>query len=342
MRSLLLAFFLPALLTGCLWGAHSPAQTHDSKNLFKVGIVFDKGGKDDKSFNNSAYRGAMKAKEDLGVFVKYIEATDDSAYEGAMRAFAHKHFDLIIAIGVSQAEAIEKVSKAFPGERFAIVDSQVESANVRSLLFQEHEGCYLVGAAAALASHTEKLGFIGGMDIPLIRRFEMGFIAGAHKINPQTEVLTNFIGVTSEAWNNPAKAKELALEQYGSGVDVIFAAAGASNAGLFDAAEEAQKLAIGVDSNQDWVKPGLVLTSMLKRVDLAVYATIKDAKEGHFSGGTRRFGLVDGGVDYSADAFNEKVLTPAMKKRLEELKAEIVSGKIVVPDFYKKTSGGAT
>jgi basic membrane protein A len=320
-------------LCSCHQHADSPA------NQLRIGIVFDKGGKDDKSFNNAAFRGAMKAKEDLKVFVKYIEATDDSAYESALRAFAHKDFNLIIAIGVSQAEAVKKVSHAFPDKHFAIVDAEVDGPNVRSLLFQEPEGCYLVGAAAALASHTGKIGFLGGMDIPLIRRFEMGYIAGAKKINPQIAVVSNFIGVTSEAWNNPAKAKELAMDQYGEDVDVIFGAAGASNAGLFDAAEESGKLAIGCDSNQDWVKPGFVLTSMLKRVDQAVYSAISDGSRGNYSGGVQRFGLVNGGVDYSSDDSNRKVLTPEMKTKLEALKADIVMRKISVPDFYKNPKG---
>jgi basic membrane protein A len=334
-RSLALFALACLLLSSC----HHNDALSPGGNQLRIGIVFDKGGKDDKSFNNAAYRGAMKAKDDFKVFVKYIEATDDSAYDGALRAFAHKDFNLIIAIGVSQAEAIKKVSHAFPDKHFAIVDAEVDASNVRSLLFQEQEGCYLVGAAAAMASHTGKIGFLGGMDIPLIRRFEMGYIAGAKKINPKIQMVSNFIGVTSEAWNNPAKAKELAMDQYGDGVDVVFAAAGASNSGLFDAAEESGKYAIGVDSNQDWVKPGLVLTSMLKRVDQAVYSAISDASRGNYSSGVQRFGLVNGGVDYSSDEFNEKILTPEMKAKLDSLKADIITRKIAVPDFYKISAG---
>jgi basic membrane protein A len=311
-------------------------QAGIAQGKVKVGIVFDKGGKDDKSFNNAAYRGAMKAKAEKKVFFKYIEATDDNAYEGALRAFARKNFDLIIAIGVSQAEAVKKAANAFPERHFAVVDAEVDAPNVRSLLFDEQEGCYLVGAAAAMASRTGKIGFIGGMDIPLIRRFELGYLAGAKKINPHIRSIVNYIGVTSEAWNNPAKAKELALSQYGSDADVVFAAAGASNSGLFDAVEETGKLAIGVDSNQDWVKPGRVLTSMLKRVDQAVYAAISDAVEGRYTAGIQRFGLSNQGVDYSVDSYNEKILTLEMRTRLEALKAEIVAGKIAVPDYYKK------
>jgi len=177
---------------------------------------------------------------------------------------------------------------------------------------------------------------VGGMDIPLIRRFEMGYEAGAKKINPRISVTANFVGVTSEAWNNPPKGKELAVSQYEAGVDIIFAAAGASGLGVFDAAEDKKKFAIGVDANQDWTKPGLILTSMLKRVDEAVFTAIEDAKAGKFTGGIQLFGLAKKGVDYSVDPYNAKILAEPVRKRADELKAEIIAGKIVVPDYYKK------
>ena len=303
---------------------------------FKVGLVLDRGGKDDKSFNASAYQGAMEAKKQQGIVLKYVEASDDNAFEPLLRAFAQKDFDLIIGIGFAQKEAIKKIASQFPEKHFAIVDADVDAPNVRSLLFEEHEGAYIVGAIAALTSKTGKVGFVGGMDVPLIRRFEMGYKAGAKKINPLVAVVANYVGVTSEAWNNPPKGKELAMVQYDGGVDVIFAAAGASGFGVFDAAEERKKLAIGCDSNQDWTKPGLILTSMLKRVDLAVFATIAEAKAGKFTGGAKRFGLADKGVDYSIDQYNEKLLPDSVRQRADELKTEIIAGKIVVPDYYKK------
>ena len=303
---------------------------------FKVGLVLDRGGKDDKSFNASAYEGGMEAKKQLGITLKYVEASDDNAFEPLLRAFAQKDFDLIIGIGFAQKEAIKKIAAQFPEKHFAIVDADVDAPNVHSLLFEEHEGAYIVGAIAALTSKTGKVGFVGGMDVPLIRRFEMGYEAGAKKINPQVSVVANYCGVTSEAWNNPPKGKELAMVQYDGGVDVIFAAAGASGFGVFDAAEERKKLAIGCDSNQDWTKPGLILTSMLKRVDLAVFTTIAEAKAGKFAGGAKHFGLADKGVDYSVDQFNEKLLPESVRQRADDLKAEIIAGKIVVPDYYKK------
>jgi basic membrane protein A len=216
------------------------------------------------------------------------------------------------------------------------VDAEVIAPNVRTLLFEEHEGSYLVGAMAALASKSGTLGFIGGMDIPLIRRFEMGYVAGAKKVNPKAIVKSNYVGVTGDAWNNPAKAKELALSQIAGGADVIFSAAGASGAGLFDAVEEKGRLAIGVDSNQNWIKPGKVLTSMLKRVDVAVEQTIADTAAGKFSAGVKRYGLSNGGIDYAMDEHNAKLIAPEMKAAVDKLKAEIISGKIKVPDYYKQ------
>ncbi len=326
-RFLLLLFLVMAALT-LAW--------HTNAADFKVGLVLDRGGKDDKSFNSSAYAGAMEARKKLGILLKYVEAADDNAFDPLMRAFAQRDFDLIIGVGFAQRDALQKVAAQFPKKSFAIVDAEVDLPNVRSLLFEEHEGAFLVGAIAALTSKTGKIGFVGGMDIPLIRRFEMGYEAGAKRIQPQITVFANYVGVTSEAWNNPPKGKELALSQYEAGADVVFAAAGASGLGVFDAAEDKKKFAIGVDANQDWMKPGLILTSMLKRVDLAVFTAIEDARAGKFSGGLKRFGLHDKGVDYSVDGYNAKVLTEPVRRRADELKAEIIAGKIIVPDYYKK------
>jgi len=305
-----------------------------SQAAIKVALVLDKGGKDDKSFNSSAYRGTELAKQKLGITFKHVEASDDNAYEALLRAFAQKDYDLIVGVGVAQAEAVKKISAQFPNKHFAIVDAQVDGPNVRSLLFEEHEGSYLVGAIAAMTSKTGKIGFIGGMDIPLIRRFEKGYEAGAKKINPKIQVISNYVGVTGDAWNNPPKGKELAVAQYGAGADIIFGAAGASGAGVFDAAEEKGKLAIGVDSNQNWVKPGFILTSMIKGVDTAILQTITDANSGQFTGGPKRYGLQNGGIDFAVDKYNETLLGPDVKKRANALKAEIIAGKIKVPDVY--------
>ena len=312
-----------------------PGAAHASPPKFRVALILDKGGRDDKSFNSAAYAGGAKARKDLGIMLKYVETMDDAAVETTMRSFAAKDYDLIVAIGFSMKDAVAKIAAQFPARHFVLVDSEAALPNVRSLIFDEHEGSYLVGAIAALTSKTGTVGFLGGMDVPLIRRFQMGFEAGVKKANPKARIINNYVGVTSDSWNNPAKAKELSLSQYNQGVDVIFAAAGASNYGLFDAAEERKKFAIGVDSNQNWVKPGFVLTSMLKRVDVAVFDTIKEASEGKFAGGVKTFGLANQGVDYSADEFNAKVLSSEVRKQADALKAEIVAGKIKVPDYYK-------
>ncbi len=312
------------------------SATSSFANTLKVGLVLDKGGKDDRSFNSAAYAGATKAEKDLKIELKYVEATDTNAIENLHRAFARKDFDLVIGIGFAQKEAVRKVAAQFPKIKFAIVDGEVSAPNVRALMFAEHEGSFLVGALAAMASKTHSVGFVGGMDIPLIRRFAMGYAAGAKYVDPKITVTENYVGVTGEAWNNPAKSKELALSQYGKGADVVFACAGASNSGVFDAAEDKKKFAIGVDSNQNWIKPGAILTSMMKAVDVAVYDTIKDTQEGKFTAGIVQFGLKNNGVNYTLDKYNEKLITPDMKKKVEEIKKKIIAGQIQVPDYYKK------
>lgn len=320
----------------CVWLAVSLAWNACAAQELKVGLVLDKGGKDDKSFNASAYEGLTRVKNELKAFTKYVEATDDNAFEPMLRSFAQKDFNLIIAIGFSQVAALKKIAPQFPKQKFAIVDGEVNAPNVQSLLFEEHEGSFLVGAIAALVSKSKAVGFIGGMDVPLIRRFALGFKSGAEYIQPKIKYSSNYVGVTAEAWNNPAKAKELAVAQYESGADVVFAAAGASGTGVFDAAEEKKKFAIGVDSNQDWVKPGYVLTSMVKRIDQAVFAICQDLKQGKFVSGTKRFGLQSMGVAYTVDGHNEKILPEAIRKRADQIKADIIAGKIHVPDYYKQ------
>ncbi len=300
----------------------------------KVGLVLEKSGKDDKSFNASAYQGLKRAEKELGVVTKTVEAPDNSAYETLQRAFADKKFDLIVAVGFHQLEAIKKNATRFPNQKFVLVDEDAQLPNVRSVMFEEHEGSFLVGALAAMHAKSGKVGFIGGMDVPLIRRFEMGFQAGAKNINPKIVVLSNYLGVTGEAWNNPPKAKELALDQFNHGAEVIFVAAGNSGLGVFDAAAEKKKFAIGVDSNQNWIKPGYILSSMLKRVDEAVFDSIKLYKEGKFTTGLTRYGVKSKGVDYAMDANNQNLVTAEDKKKLEALRAQIIEGKVKVPDYY--------
>ena len=302
---------------------------------FKVGLVLDKAGKDDQSFNASAYRGGQRAEKSLGVVVKAIEVRDAAASESMMRALAGRKYDLVVAVGFSHAGAVKKVAPAFLQRRFVLIDSEVKQPNVTSVMFAEHEGSFLVGALAAMASRNGNIGFIGGMDIPLIRRFAMGYEAGAKYTDPKIKFQSAYIGVTGDAFNNPPKAKELALLQNAQGADVIFHAAGSSGAGLFDAAEERKFLAIGVDSNQNGVKPGRVLTSMVKSVDVAVFDAIRAATEGKLVGGETVFhGFRSGGIDIAVDDNNRGLLTQEMYNRAEAIKAAINSGTIKVPDYY--------
>jgi basic membrane protein A and related proteins len=301
-----------------------------------VGIVFDIGGKDDRSFNAAAYEGVKRAARELPIVLRDAEPGDATSLEPAMRAFAQMGYDLIIGVGFAQAPIIEQVARDYPNTHFAIVDGVGESPNVASLLFKEHEGSFLVGMIAAAASKTGTVGFVGGMDIPLIHRFYEGYAEGARYVNPQARVLKNYIGITDGAWNNPSKGRELAIAQYEQGADVVFQAAGNSGLGVFDAAEAANKLAIGTDSNQNWVKPGHILTSMLKRIDNAVFSVVEDEVNGKFQGGVHVYGLENEGVGYSLDQFNKSLVPEAVIQRVEQAKQDIIAGKIKVTDAMAK------
>ncbi len=291
-------------------------------------IVFDMGGKFDKSFNEAAYNGIEKWKKETGKNYSQFEITNESQREQAIRRMAEKGASPIIGIGFGQASSIEKVAKEFPKLKFAIIDMVVNLPNVQSVVFKEQEGSFLVGAMAALASKSGKVGFVGGMDIPLIRKFECGYKQGALFINPKVVMIGNMTGTTGAAWNDPARGGELAKAQFSQGVDVVFAAAGGTGIGVYQAAKDGGKLAIGVDSNQNHIQPGTMLTSMLKRVDVAVYNVAKA-----HTPGLSVLGLKEGGVDYAMDAHNAKLVTADMKKKVDAAKADIISGKIKVADF---------
>lgn len=302
----------------------------------RIGLVLDRGGKDDKSFNAAAYRGLQDAKKKLGVFAKEVEASDETLFEPAMRAFAEKKFDLIIGIGVAQAETVKKLAKEMPQQKFAIIDAVVDAPNVASLVFNEHEGSYLVGYVAGMKSKTGTVGFVGGMKIPLIERFELAYTQGVKAANPKAKVLVNYVGFTSEAWNNPTKANEIAKNEYSQNADILFVAAGASNNGVFDAAVADKKYAIGVDSNQNWIKPGTILTSMVKHVDTAVYNVIEDVQNGKWTAGKKIYGIKNSGVDWALDEYNKSLFTPDELSKIGKVRDSLVAGKINVQDFYKK------
>jgi basic membrane protein A len=333
-------------------GCTAPHDAADDASRTRVGIVFDVGGKDDRSFNAAAWAGVKCAetgrtpdeKADCGrpaldVLVRDVEPGNATSIEPAMRAFAERGFDVIIGVGFSQAPIMEVVAKDYPGIRFAIVDGVSELPNIASLVFKEHEGSYLVGMIAARTSRTGVIGFLGGMDIALIHRFAKGYEEGAKAVNPQIRLVQNYVGVTDGAWNNPGKGKEIALAQIGKGADVIFTAAGNSGLGAFDAVEQAGmengralRYVIGVDSNQNMVKPGYVLTSMVKRVDNVVYDIVRDVAGGRFKPGFHVFGLESEGVGYAMDEHNRPLIPQATIDEVEAARRKIVAGEIAVTD----------
>jgi basic membrane protein A len=301
-------------------------------------VVFDMGGKFDKSFNEGVYNGVEKFKSETGIDYREFEVTNETQREQALSRMAQRGADPVLGVGFAQAPAMEKVAKAHPDTKFAIIDSVVDLPNVRSIVFKEQEGSFLVGVLAAMASETGKIGFVGGMDIPLIRRFACGYVQGAKHANPDVEVFQNMTGTTPAAWNDPTKGGELARSQFDRGADVVFAAAGGTGIGVYQAAADSGKLAIGVDSNQNHLHPGTMLTSMLKRVDVAAYKAFTDAAGDSFTTGVEVLGLAEGGVDWALDEHNESLITDAMKAAVEKAKADIVAGTVTVHDYMADNS----
>ncbi len=300
---------------------------------FSPAVVFDQGGKFDKSFNEAAYNGAERFKKETGTAYREFEITNEGQREQAMRTLVRRGASVIVAVGFSQTAAVEKVAKESPNTKFCLIDDKLEASNVQSVTFKEEEGSYLVGMAAALASKTGKVGFIGGMDIPLIRNFLTGYEQGVKHVTPSAEVFVNMTGTTPAAWNDPGRGAELAKSQFARGADVVFAAAGATGLGVMQAASDAGKLAIGVDSNQNHVHPGKVLTSMVKRVDVVVHDCMKSAKDGSWKAGHRVVGLKEDGVGYALDEHNRKLISPEMEAKLEEAKTQIIAGSLSVKPY---------
>jgi basic membrane protein A len=317
---------LSPVLAAALLGAVAAVQA-------QPGVIYDMGGKFDKSFNQAGHMGAERWKKDTGGSYREFEISNPSQREQAMQRMARAGASPIVAIGFSQGSSVEKVAKAFPKTQFAIIDAVVTAPNVQSITFKEHEGSFLVGVMAAMASKTGKVGFVGGMDIPLIRRFQCGFEQGAKYANPKVQTVANMTGTTPTAWNDPARGAELAKAQFAGGVDVVFAAAGGTGIGVYQAAKDAGRYAIGVDSNQNHVQPGTMLTSMVKRVDVAVYNAFKGITPGVTS-----LGLKEGGVDIAIDEHNARLVTPAMQQKVDAARADIVAGKIQVIDYMTNNS----
>jgi basic membrane protein A len=296
-------------------------------------LIYELGGKNDKSFGEAAWRGAEAWKKQTGKPYLEFEIANAAQREQAARRFAEKGADPIVGIGFPQASAIDKVARDFPQRRFAIIDMVVDLPNVQSFVFREHEGSFLVGMLAALASKTGKVGFVGGQDIPLVRKFQCGYEQGAKYVNPKITSVYAMTGTTNAAWTDPARGAELTKAQIAQGVDVVFSAAGTTGFGIMQAAKDGGILAIGVDSNQNHLHPGTMLTSMVKRVDLAVLSAFKGVKPGVTS-----LGLKEGGLDYALDEHNARLVTPAMKARVEAARAEIISGRLKVIDFTATNS----
>jgi basic membrane protein A len=300
---------------------------------FHPAVVYDTGGKFDKSFNEAAYNGAERFKKETGIAFREFEIQNESQREQAMRNLARKGATIIVAVGFSQAAAVAKVAKEFPKVEFTLIDDVVDLPNVQSVLFKEHEGSFLVGVLAAMASKSGKVGFVGGMDIPLIRKFECGYAQGVKYARPDAQVFDNMTGTTPAAWNDPTKGGELAKSQFDRGADVVYAAAGGTGVGVYQAAKDNGKLAIGVDSNQNYLQPGTMLTSMMKRVDLAVYNAFMSAKNGTWKAGVSTLGLAEDGVGWALDDNNKALITPETQKAVDAASADIVSGKIQIHDY---------
>jgi basic membrane protein A and related proteins len=312
-------------LSGLLAGAALAADN-------KPAIVFDIGGKFDKSFNESMFNGAEKFKAESGIAYGEFEIANEAQREQAIRNFADQGFSPIIAAGFAQAAAVEKVAKEYPELKFAIVDMVVELPNVQSIVFKEHEGSYLVGMLAGMSSKSGTVSFVGGMDIPLIRKFACGYVQGVKAAKGDAKVIQNMTGDTGQAWNDPVKGGEITKGQISQGSDVVYAAAGATGLGVLKAAAESNILSIGVDANQNHLHPGQVLTSMLKRVDVAVYNVMKNGVDG-FQPGFQALGLAEDGVGYAMDDNNKALVSADMQAKVDAAKADIIGGKIAVHDY---------
>lgn len=336
-------------LLGALFLAHiallsyrpQGASTAVGTDGLDIGIVFDMGGRGDKSFNDGAFLGGERARRELGARVTFIEPGEGSDREAGLRLLAAEGMDLVIGVGFIFTDDLNTLAAEYPSVRFAGVDYSVGMdslgqplplpTNLRALKFREEEGSFLVGALAALVGKSKKLGFVGGMDIALIHKFEAGYRAGALHVCPDCQVVANYAGVTPEAFRNPGRGKEMALAMYNQGVNVIFHASGSTGLGVFEAARTMNRLAIGVDADQYNEAPGYVLTSMIKGIDESVFQTIKAVQEARFAGGVQQFGLAEKGVGYVDDEHNQGLIPSSVRMTLDSLAQQIISGRIRVP-----------
>ncbi len=301
-------------------------------------VIFDLGGKFDRSFNQASFEGAERFKAETGIEYREFELQSDAQREQALRRFAEQGHNPVVIAGFSNESAMTTVATEFPDTDFAIIDAVVDLPNVRSVIFNEHEGSYLVGVLAALASETGKVGFVGGMGVPLIQKFACGYVQGVKATNPDAEVFQAMTGDTGAAWNDPVRGGEIARGQIDQGADVVYHAAGGTGVGVLQAAADAGVLGIGVDLNQNHLHPGQVLTSMLKRVDNAVYDALMDVKNGEWTTGVVVMGVAEDGVGYAVDENNAALITDEMTAAVEAAKAKIISGEITVHDYTSDDS----
>ncbi len=301
----------------------------------KIGLVFDVGGIGDKSFNDAAHAGLLRAERELDLSIRYIEPADGTDRESALRELAAAGYDLVIGVGFIFSDDMRALALTYPKVAFACIDYSGDPAgvpkNLVGLRFREQEGAFLVGALAGLTSKTKKVGFVGGMQIPLIRKFEVGYAAGVHHVCPECQVFAAYAGTEPKAFADPTTGKELALSQYGRGADIVFHASGKTGIGVFNAARALDRWAIGVDADQRHEAPCCVITSMVKGVEVAVFDAIEDIATGKFHGGVHELGLAEGGVDYVWDDLSAKVAGPEVHERVEQIRRDIVAGRVQVP-----------
>lgn len=322
------------LTIALIFACFAMVATETASASVKIGLIYDIRGRGDLSFNDAAYAGAKKASDAFNLKLTEVNPGQSTDTELALRRLAKLRYDIIIGVGFRFREPIQRVAGEFPNVKFALIDEVVEMPNVASLTYRAQEGTFLAGVIAALKTETKKIGFIGGMKIPLLEAFEIGFDAGRQAANPDVQLLVDYVGVTPQAFDDPAKGKELAIAQYNKGADVIIAAAGASGLGVLEAAKSLKKWIIWVDSNGNHLAPGLVLTSVIKGVEISVYETIKSVHEGTFTGGQKDYGLKEDGVEYTVDDDNRALLSDDILEQVEAFKAKIIAGEIVVP--YKR------
>lgn len=306
---------------------------------FNPAIAYDFADVFDKSFNQAAYEnGALKFTEDTNIKIRNFRPTNEINHSQGLERLAKRGYNPIIAVSFMYTRALTETAKKYPNTQFVIIDSVVDLPNVKSIIFREHEGAFLVGALAALKSKSKKIGFIGGMNLPVIRKFYCGYKQGAKYIDKNIQVFESMTGWTNAAWSNPDRGAELAKSQFDKGVDIIFAAAGGTGLGVYQEAKNRDKFAIGVDSNQNYLYPQVMLTSMIKKVGVATYQSLKEIKAGNLKAGVESLGLKENGIDWALDQYNRSIVSPKIEAKINRIKEKIISGEIKIHNYMTDNS----